>query len=244
MKHYSLCIECHEKDPSKLIWAEGEVDSNLISLCTCPKGHKLVSGLMHNLFDILYTSAVQAFLQGSFSESVMSFAASLERTYELFIKVTMLREGASLDAIDSFWKEIKNQSERQYGAFCIQYLKVTGEAWKINANHVSFRNNVVHKGYIATSLEVKKYAEYTTECQFKILSILHSDYKKVECQKLFFYQKDQTKSMTEKVMKENNAKFYATNHPSLLKWNHQEMSDVTFQGAIEAQIAFNKHIGW
>ncbi len=82
-----------------------------------------VSGLMHNLFDVLYTSAVQSYLQGSFSESVMSFAASLERTYEMFIKVTLINEGVSLDDNDKFWKEVKNKSERQYGAFCLQYVK-------------------------------------------------------------------------------------------------------------------------
>lgn len=218
MKHYSLCIECHEKDPYNTVWAEGEVNSNLISLCTCPSGHKSVSGLMQNLFDVLYTSAVQSFLLGSFSESVMSFAASLERTYEMFIKVTMLKEGVSLEAIDKFWKEIKNLYERQYGAFCLQYVEVTGEAWLLNSNQVSFRNNVVHKGYIATSIEVTGYAEYTTECQFKLLSILHNDYKD-ECLKLYFHQKVQSKSSTEKVMKENNAKFSATGHPSLLNWN-------------------------
>lgn len=242
MKHYSICIECQKIDPNRMVWADGEVNSNLIALCTCPNGHKLVSGLMHNLFDVLYTSAVQSYLQGCFSESVMSFTSALERTYEMFVKVIMLNEEVSLDAIDKFWKEVKNQSERQYGAFCLQYIKITGEAWRIDGRQVSFRNNVVHKGYIATSLEVANYVEYTTACQFKLLNILHNNYQD-ECLKLYFYQKEQTKSETERVMKQNNAQFSGISNPSLLKWNYSDMTAVTFKNAIERQIEINKVFG-
>ena len=93
MKHFTFCIDCNEENPELDVWAEGEVNSNLTALCVCPKGHKSVSGLMHNLFDVLYFSAVDSFLKGCYSESVMSFAASLERTYEMFIKVSMFKEG-------------------------------------------------------------------------------------------------------------------------------------------------------
>lgn len=239
MKYFSLCIDCSEENPESMIWAEGEITSDLVAMCICNKGHKSVSGLAHNLFDVLYSSAVDAFIKGCFSESVMSFAASLERTYEMFIKVTMIKEGISLTEIEEFWKEIKNQSERQYGAFCLQYVKVSGEVWRFDTNKVKFRNDVVHKGYVATSNEVKNYADYTTECQFKILKKLHVDFSN-ESREFYFYHKELEGRAAEKLMKEHNAKFSATSMPSLLKWNFSEIEDVSFHNALETMKELNK----
>lgn len=243
MKYYLLCIDCRKNHPDVVIWAEGEVTSNLIALGTCPHGHKTVIGLMHSLFDVLYTSAVRSFLKGFYSESVMSFAASLERTYEMFIRVTMLKEGVSFEAIDDFWKEIKNQSERQYGAFCLQYLKATGKAWKIDSKQVSFRNKIIHKGYIATSEEVRCYAEYITSCQGNILSILKEKYKE-DCTKLYFHQKESVSDSTKKMMQDNNAKFVASGNVSLLGWNIDDLTKVTFEEAIETWLEISAKLSW
>lgn len=199
---------------------------------------------MHTLFDVLYFSAMYSYIKGCYSESVMSFAASLERTYEHFIKVTLLKDGVSLEVIDEFWKEITIQSERQYGAFCLQYSKVTGEAWRINRNKVTFRNKIIHNGYIATSQEVQDYANYTTSCQYKILKILKTDFKE-ECQILYFHEKELTKPKTKKIMDENpGIKYSATSMPSLLKWNHAEMDDVSFSNALDEMKSINRIYGW
>lgn len=202
MKHYTYCYQCNEEDRGDSI-AIGEINSNLIAICECKNGHRFISGLMHELFDILYLSALDSFFNGSYSESVMSFTASLERTYEFFIKVTMLKEEITLESIDSFWKELKNQSERQIGAFCSQYLKVSKTSWHLNTDMVSFRNNVIHKGYIATSDEVKKYANYTTSLQMTILNILKSEFSE-ECTKLYFHQKEVNSSSTKELQKKQN----------------------------------------
>jgi hypothetical protein len=235
MRHFTFCWDCYHENTESIIWAEGEVTSDLVALCTCTHGHKFVCGLMHDLFDVLYYSAVDAYIKGCFSESIMSFAASLERTYEMFIKVTMLKENVTLLQIDKFWQEVKNQSERQYGAFCLQYIKVTGESWLVDNKQVSFRNKVIHKGHIATSDEARNYAEYTTACQFKILKKLNTDFK-TECNDLYFYQKELSKSSTEKLMKEHNAKPIKTSFESLLKWHDYKMDDVTFQNALETML--------
>lgn len=241
MRHYTYCHECAEENKGTHIIAIGEINSNLISICECPNGHKFISGLMHELFDILYLSAVDSYFNGSFSESVMSFTASLERTYEYFIKATLIKEGCTLEKIDSFWKELKNQSERQLGSFCSQYLKVTNSSWHLNTEMVAFRNSVIHKGYFATSEEVKKYAEYTTSLQMVILNVLKDNFNK-ECSQLYFHQKEMNSKSTETLQKETNLKFVATGQPSLLKWNHSGTQSVTFEEALNiyAEIYYTK----
>ena len=232
MNHYTFCYQCFEEGKGTNIIAKGEINSNLIAICECSNGHKFISGLMHELFDILYLSAVDSYFNGSFSESVMSFTASLERTYEFFIKVTLLKEGCTLEMIDSFWKEIKNQSERQLGSFCSQYLNITKSPWNLNTEMIGFRNGVVHKGYIATSEEVKKYAEYTTSLQMNILNILKDDYED-ECRQLYFHQKEFNRKSTEKLQNKTNLKFVATSHPSILKWDQPGKQSLNFEEALE-----------
>ena len=242
MKHYIDCCECEKENPNSISWAVGEINSDLVALCVCPKGHKTVSGLMHNLFDVLYSSAVDSFIKECYSESVMSFAASLERTYEMFIKVILKHDGIPFNKIEEFWKEIKTHSERQYGAFCVQFLKATGEEWRLDQKQVRFRNNVIHQGYIATSREVKYYAEYITENLVRILKILHDDYS-IESRDLYIYQKGKVHGAIKKMMEENNAKVISTSHPSLLKWNYGEMVDVNFENALKTMKDRNKILG-
>lgn len=231
MKHYTYCCQCDEEKKGADIIAIGEITSNLISICECPNGHKFISGIMHELFDILYLSAVDSYFNGNFSESVMSFTASLERTYEYFIKVTLIKEGCTLEKIDLFWKELEKQSERQLGSFCSQYLKTTNLSWRLDKEMVTFRNNIIHKGYIATSKEVKKYAEYTTSLQMGILNLLKDDYIK-ESQQLYFHQKELNSNSTATLRKETNLKFLATSQPSILKWNHSGKQSLTFEEAL------------
>jgi len=231
MRHYTYCHQCAEEKLGTDIIAIGEINSNLTSICECPNGHRFISGLMHELFDVLYLSALDSFSNGSYSESVMSFTASLERTYEFFIKVTLLKEGIKLEPIDLYWNELKNQSERQLGSFHSQYLKAAGIPWKLDNKMVSFRNNVIHKGYIAIGEEVKKYAEYTTGLQMNILNILKVGYE-AECKQLYFHQKELDNLVTKDLQKNTNLSFVAISHPSILKWNHAGVQNLTFEEAI------------
>jgi len=232
MKHYTLCTRCFKEKPVSHTWAVGEIQSSLVAICTCPKGHKTIDGLMHDLMDVLYTSGVHAYLNDCFSESVMSFAVSLEQSYALFIRAVLLREGVSLESIDELWKEIGNQSERLYGAFCSQFLRITCKSWKVNQGMIKFRNKVIHKGYIVTSNEAKRFAEYITKCHFIILNILKKDFSD-ECKKIFFYQKEQNSTNVDKIMKDNpGALFVASAYPSLLKWNNSEIKNLNFSNIL------------
>ena len=228
MKHYTICAKCWKENPASHTWAVGEIQSSLVAICTCPKGHKTIDGLMHDLMDVLYTSGVHAYQNDCFSESVMSFAVSLEQSYALFIRGALLFDNVSLESIDELWKEIGNQSERLYGAFCSHYLRITGKTWKTNQRMIEFRNKVIHKGYIVTSNEATNFAEYITESHFQILGILKKEFAE-ECQKLFFHQKEQNSVIIKKIMKDNpGALFIASAYPSLLKWNNSEINNLNF----------------
>jgi len=53
-------------------------------------GTMIITSLMHDLFDVLYISAIDSYLKDCYSESVLSFTSSLERLYEYFVKVSLL----------------------------------------------------------------------------------------------------------------------------------------------------------
>ena len=232
MLHYTLCVDCENDNPNEPVWANGEIHSDLFAVCKCDKGHITIAGLVTELFDVLYKSAVDSYMKKCLSESVMSFAASLERAYELFIKIVLLRQSFSFGEIEEYWKEIKNQSERQYGAFCFCHLYVTKESWRIDSKMIEFRNKVVHKGYIATSEEVQIYADNITSCLTAIIKIIKTNFD-TERSKLYFLQKEATKPTITKIMqKYPNAKYAASGNPSLLKWNYSEYESVTFEDSL------------
>lgn len=239
MKHYSICFECSHIEPNNYVQSVGEVEADLVVLCTCPIGHKTVVRITHNLCDILYSSAVLAFVKDCLSESVMSFAASMERAYEMYTKVTLYSEGLTYEQIDSFWKELSKQSERQYGAFCSQYLKTFKEPWRANQNLIEFRNKVVHKGYIASSREVTEYAKYVTDSLYTILKHLHSNYDK-ESTDYYFYETLKTKEKVKQLRIKHNAKLGSSSTISLLNWNLMDMPKTTFEEALKKMISMQR----
>jgi hypothetical protein len=228
MKHRILCDKC-----DNTVWATGEVQSKLIAVCRCPKGHVYVSRLMHDQFDVLYSSAVYAYMGSFYSESILSFTAALERAYEQYVKLYLANQMLDFNVMDGFWKEIANQSERQYGAFCSAYVATEKQVWKSNTKQVSFRNDVIHKGYICGQTEAKTYAEYITE---KLNLIMKSIKEKFASQKqsFYFHVQKSAKAAVEEAINENaGAQLLGSSNPSFLKWNHSEHSDVTFAEAIQ-----------
>ncbi|MCZ8090941.1 MAG: hypothetical protein O9282_10180 [Flavobacterium sp.] len=232
MKFYSICFECSDLEPNNYVYSIGEVEADLIALCVCPYGHKIVMRIGYNLCDILYSSAVLAFVKDCLSESVMSFAASLERAYEMFTKVTLHKENISYDVIELYWKDLSKQSERQYGAFCTQFLKSFGEPWKTNQKMVEFRNKVIHKGYIASTKEVTEYAEYITESVYKILKHLHANYDN-ESTMHYFHEAKKNQDKIKELMTKHKAKVGGASTISLLNWNIMDMPEMKFSEAVE-----------
>ncbi|MBR8657881.1 hypothetical protein KDH83_31695, partial [Achromobacter sp. Marseille-Q0513] len=110
-------------------------------------------------FELLFESAMEAFVDSYFRESVSSFAASLERYYEFAIQTLLLAQGRSVEMVDSMWKMVSNQSERQLGMYVGLYTSAFGRVPKVlTSGEASFRNNVIHKGYFPTPQEAFSFA--------------------------------------------------------------------------------------
>lgn len=243
MRHRALCVDCYAESKKAIVWTEGEIQSELIAVCRCPHGHVSIAGLMHDQFDVLYSSAVFAFLEAFYSESILSFTAALERAYEHYIKLYLAKQSMEFELIDRFWKEISSQSERQYGAFCLAYFATENQEWSSDQNHVSFRNKVIHKGVICDQNVARKYAEYITE---KLNLIIKSIYGNFSAQKspFYFHVKESAKGVVQRVMDENEgAKFVATGNPSFLKWDYGYYEEVTFDDAIQIATGLMKTYG-
>jgi hypothetical protein len=199
MKIFTFCWKCSNENNNTDIIAEGIVSSDLTALCECPNGHKQEVSLMHDIHEILYVSGIYSFIKGFYSESIMNFASSLERTYEFFIKLCFIKNNIAPEKIDSLWTEIK-LSERQYGAFCCQYLIITNEVWKANSAMVELRNNVIHNGYISDKDDAEHYGKYITESIKKILEVIDKNFN-IEKIHFSFIEKEHLQKRTSTIKK-------------------------------------------
>ncbi len=139
------------------------VNNDGIYIVKCSKGHRPI-GIINNIdFEILFEYAINAIIDGYYREAVSSFASSIERYFEFFIKVSMKASGSSFNQIDKFWKLISNQSERQLGAYILAFNQMFNEnPTLLNTNkEVPFRNSVIHKGYIPNKDET---IEFGNKC--------------------------------------------------------------------------------
>lgn len=168
MKLIASCITCMKEASEahlstgistsvKFIYAE--MDNNGVLYLTCDREHK--SALIHRSrkHQILFQSGCYALLDDYTNEAVSSFSAALERAYEFFIRVAYRKLGVSSTLLESSWKDIALQSERQYGAFVILYSVVAGESFNLPDKIPQLRNKVIHRGYIARFDEVFEYAK-------------------------------------------------------------------------------------
>ena len=116
---------------------------------------------------MLFEIGVHAIVDGYYREAISSFASSLERFYEFFIRVAQEHLCASDLPFKNCWKKVSKQSERQLGAFIFLWSAVFGDAPNLLANdQVELRNAVIHKGKIPTKGEAILYGN-------KVLQLLH-----------------------------------------------------------------------
>jgi hypothetical protein len=136
---------------------------------TCPQGHRNLVALGNLKFEVLFQSGAMALLDGYVREAVSSIAAALERFYEFYIRVMLLRHDIPPQDAERTWKMVSSQSERQVGAFFFLYLLENKRAVGFIADrYVKFRNEVIHKGYIPTNEEVISYGEEVLSFIFSI----------------------------------------------------------------------------
>ncbi|MCI9874517.1 hypothetical protein [Pseudomonas atacamensis] len=134
-------------------------DKNLYR-STCPEGHQLVAILNNLPFELLFQSGLEALADGYLRESVSSFAAALERLYEFSIRVQLTDANVSADEIESTWKTVVSQSERQLGMYIgMRTLQEGKQPTVLSPTQSKFRNDVIHKGYFPDFQEAFGFGE-------------------------------------------------------------------------------------
>ena len=118
---------------------------------TCSSGHRETTVLQQQKFEVLFDIGAHAILDCYYREAVSSFAASLKRFYEFAVRVFLASSFGSDELLNSVWKPVSSQSERQLGGFVLLWA-ATFQALPTLLNTVcmSFRNDVIQKGMIPT----------------------------------------------------------------------------------------------
>src|SRR5690606_36753730 len=101
-----------------------EINDSGVYTATCRNGHTNSAITQQHKHETLFDLATFAILDGYYREAVMSFAASLERFYEFMIFIGLHELECEEDVIDSLWRDIAKQSERQLGAFIALYTSL------------------------------------------------------------------------------------------------------------------------
>ena len=174
MKISTTCMKCVMDNPESHVSVEGfiPIQENDLYHFKCLNGHDNLLEIQAFKFEILFESGLCAIKDKYFLESGLSLTASIERFYEFFIRIVMKANGLTSDIFEKIFKNIANQSERQFGAFVCIYGLIYKENPPVLLNNkfVEFRNKVVHKGYLPNENEVLEYAKEV----FKIIKFYYS----------------------------------------------------------------------
>src|SRR5271165_1897960 len=126
----------------------------------CPNGHASITILQEQRFELLFDIGAYALVDGYYREAVSSFASSLERFYEFFIKAVLLEKGMDEASLNDNWKHVAIQSERQFGAFLFVHLsELLKSPPLLSRKSIEFRNAVVHKDKIPSRTEALEYGQ-------------------------------------------------------------------------------------
>lgn len=142
----------------------------------CNREHRTCIIIQQEKFEILSDMAIKAIVDGYYRDAVSSFAGSLERLYEFFVRATCRKHGIDALTFAPAWKEMSNQSERQLGAFIGVHLMETGQPPKLlPQKQTSFRNAVIHKGKFPERDDALRFGQAVLECALPILRLLKSE---------------------------------------------------------------------
>lgn len=190
------CMECFRVDghPSDVAISVELRDDGLYKV-TCPRGHVTVTAIQQQKFEVLFDLGAMALLDGYTREAISSMAASLERFFEYYVVVVSLKHGIAHERFIEAWGPISKLSERQVGAFLFLYLienKKPLEPLIFDAKPVldgrsrgdtptwsRFRNEVIHNGYIPSTVEVIEYGNLVYQFIYRLIAEMratHSEF--------------------------------------------------------------------
>jgi hypothetical protein len=138
-------------------------------------------------YEILFEIGVNAIADDYYREAVASFASALERFYEFAIGALLHAANVSRDEVRITWKQISSSSERQLGAFTLLWLRHFGKSPELlSTKHVSFRNDVVHKGRIPERAEAIDFGDSVLAIILPKLSQLRQEIPESVNQMVFY----------------------------------------------------------
>lgn len=156
------CMTCFQEDgrPTDEILAFEFLDGGRYEH-VCSRGHKTITVLQQQKYEVLFEMGLHAILDGYYREGVSAFAASLERFDEFAVRVLMYEATGNDDVFQAYCKEVK-LSERQLGGFAASWaLKWKEPAVFLPGKLREFRNNVIHRGVIPTRTQAIEFGEST-----------------------------------------------------------------------------------
>lgn len=143
MKIIVRCDQCGPEKEAALL----EIGNENLHQVICDKGHKFSLVIIQQKHEVLFEVATHAIVDGYYREAISSFAASLERYYEFFVKVIAVE--LSCEEFQKAWNHVASQSERQLGGYIFTYINVFRTSPDILPQKLAkLRNDVVHKGHI------------------------------------------------------------------------------------------------
>lgn len=144
----------------------------------CPKGHDVLMIADFQQFELLFESAMEAFADSYYRESVSSFAAALERFYEFSIRTLLISNGVDASALDRMWSLVSSQSERQLGMYVGLYTSALGDCPNVlSGKEAAFRNSVIHKGYFPSPTECFSFGKVVYDLLNSGLKVLREHFE-------------------------------------------------------------------
>lgn len=195
MRLRTTCLECFNVDgqPPELASSVELRDDGLYQV-TCSRGHVTVTAVQQQKFEILFDLGAMALLDGYTREATSSIAASLERFFEYYMLVVSLKHGIAYEQFLKAWAPISALSERQIGAFLFLYVvenkkpleplilnakpKLDGRGRGDTPTWSAFRNSVIHKGYIPSTVEVIEYGNLVYQFIYRLIGDLRANSSK------------------------------------------------------------------
>ncbi len=187
MKLYLTCMTCFQElgRPSDISYPAEIQDAGYYQF-KCVNGHISRTRLQNPKFEVLFELGLNAINDGYYREAVSSFTSALERFYEYAIKILFKANELDKALFESLWKQVSNQSERQYGAYLFLYSFVEHDSPpKLSNSKVKFRNEVIHKGKIPTKAEAMSYGEAVVDVILPVLVTLKNKYQEAMNQIVF-----------------------------------------------------------
>ncbi|MBS7327933.1 MAG: hypothetical protein KIG68_04175 [Oxalobacter sp.] len=215
---YSPCMKCFDKYIENNSFPDFSFYENLMSESgvihfECKMGHKNAILIQEKSFEILLELAIENLVDKYYREAIFNFASAQERCFEFFIELISLDNDVNDEFYENMWKRIfKSSSERQLGAFYFLYLMRFKKSFSYDDKKTRIRNNVIHRGNIATKEMAFEYGEYVLN---NIYDIVQSVTENINIDVL---DKFVSKSMMKRKSEIKTDEFVSTMSGSIISW--------------------------